>query len=266
MKIKKTVASKELAHLLKKNLKSQKMTYRELAKKIGLSESGLKKIFAADDTSFNRLVQIAGALGLQISDLLNELDQTQMRKVQFSEKQQDFFLKNLDCFSFFMKLVVERHPVEDIQKEFSLGSAQTFKYLRNLDELGLIQLLPKDKIKLPPLSLVKDFGKGPLLEQVYQKWALSMSQELASPENQESGRFVVRGLQMMPETYKELLERLLGLEAEFLKRAVREMTLSPKQVTPVRWVWMTDQESFISSRKISQPHPEHSSYRGSRTQ
>lgn len=230
---------------LKKILRSRGITYAELAKKLNLSESGTKKIFSGRDCSFRRLSQISKVLGFRVSDLLDEVENAQMTRVRFSEVQQQYFLKNRSTFGFFVKLVVERRSVDQIKSEFRLSDSQTFKLLKKLDELGLIQLLPKNAIKLPPLSLVKDFGPGPLLSQVYQDWSRGLASDLADPKNQASGQFIIRCFQMKDETYRELLGRLLELEKEFLMRSVREMSVATSVLKPVRFAWMTDQNSFI---------------------
>jgi DNA-binding Xre family transcriptional regulator len=230
---------------LKKVMREKKMAYRELAPLVSLSESGLKKIFGSRDCSYIRLAQISRALGFKLTDLLAEIDRSEMRQVRFTEKQQAFLLKNMRIFRFFVKLVVERQTVESIQKEFSLGQKETFGVLKRLDELGLIQLLPKDQINLPPLIYVKDFGPGPLLEKVYKDWGESIVQELASPRFQSSGQFIIRTLRMRTDTYRELLGRLLDLESEFLRRAVREMSISTGTMKAVRWMWITDEQSFV---------------------
>lgn len=230
---------------LKRALRDRGMTYADLGKKLNLSESGTKKIFASKDCSFQRLTQISKALGFKVSDILDEVENAQMTRVRFSNTQQQYLLKNRQAFSFFVKLVVERQPLNEIKREFRLSENQTFKLLKKLDELGLIQLLPENAIKLPPLSLVKDFGVGPLLSEVYQEWSQSIAKELADPKNQATGQFIIRCFRMKDDTYQELLSRLLELEREFLKRAVREMSVATGELKPVRFAWMTDQSSFI---------------------
>lgn len=230
---------------LKKIMRDRGMTYADLGKKLNLSESGTKKIFAGNDGSFQRLSQISKVLGFKISDILDEVENTQMTRMRFSTAQQQYFLKNRPVFNFFVKLVVERQPLQEIKNEFRLSEHQTFKLLKKLDDLGLIQLLPENAIKLPPLSLVKDFGPGPLLSEVYQEWSQSIAQEFADPKNQATGQFIIRCFRMKDDTYRELLNRLLELETEFLKRAVREMSVASTGLKSVRFAWMTDQSSFI---------------------
>jgi hypothetical protein len=42
--------------------------------------------------------------------------------------------------------------------------------------------------------------------------------------------------------------RLLELEREFLRRAIREMTVGAADLKPVRWISMIDQKSLIREK------------------
>lgn len=230
---------------LKGLLKERGISYNELAKKMNMSESGVKKIFTSQDCSFQKLVSITKILNIKMTDLLMEIETEEMRSVEFSAKQQQFFLKNQDVFHFFVKLVIERKSVEDIKTESKLTEAKTFKYLRALDEIGLIGLLPEDKIQIPPVSLVSHFGSGPLLEKTYKSWGHRLVDDLAHPEYQASGQFIVRCLKMKSETYQDFLLQLNELEKEFAKRALREMAFSTMNLKLTRWMSFTSEGSFI---------------------
>ncbi len=236
-----------LVSLIKKILKERKMTYSELAKQMRLSESGLKKIFSSQDISFGRISQIASVLGLRVTDLLNEIEKKETHTVVFSEEEQQYFLKNSLHFSFFVRLLIERQTVEEIQKDFKLNDAETFKILKKLDSFKWLQLLPENKIKLPPLSLVTDFGSGPLLNHIYQEWGKEAVHILAKPENQKSGKFIVRSFRMKDSTYQEFLQRLKELEMNLLKTAIQEMSISVKGLRTMKWISLTDQVSFVST-------------------
>ncbi len=232
-------------NVLKKALRMRGLSYRDLAEHMGLSESGVKKIFTANDCSFHRLTQIAQALDLRISDVFAELDHSEFKSTHFTEAQQVFFLKHRDAFVFYFKLVILRMDLSEIQKELKLTNATKFKYLRKLDELNMIRLLPGDKVKLPPISMIRDFGSGPLLTQLYQEWGMAMVQQFADPRFQASGKFIIRCLRMKDETYQDFLSRLQELENEFLRRSVREMSMAPSRLKSMRWISLTDSSSFV---------------------
>ena len=153
---------KAVFEVLRNVMRERKISYRELAPQVGLSESGLKKIFAARDCSYARVSQLAQALGFTLTDLLVEIERAELKSVCFTSKQQLFLVKNRRAFRFFVKLAVERQPTAQIQKEFGLSPKETFGLLKTLDDLGLVRLLPENRVQLPPLLHVKDFGPGPL--------------------------------------------------------------------------------------------------------
>lgn len=236
-----------LVSLIKKILKERKITYSVLAKQMNLSESGLKKIFSSQDISFGRISQMASILGLRVSDLLKEIENKETHTVVFSEEEQNYFLKNPLHFNFFVRLLIERQSTEEIQKDFGLNEAELFKILKKLDSFKWLQLLPENKIKLPPLSLVTDFGSGPLLNHIYQEWGKEAVHKLAKPENQKSGKFIVRSFRVKESTYQEFLQRLKELEMNLLKTAIQEMSVSVKGLKPMKWISLTDQVSFVNA-------------------
>jgi len=236
---------KSLIMGLKALLRERGISYKDLASKMKMSESGIKKIFSGNDCSFQKLLEMTRILEIKMSDLLREVEQEEMKPVQFSAKQQEVFLKNKDLFHFFVKLVIERLSVEEIKKESKLTESQTFKYLKSLDGIGLIDLLPENKVKIPPISMVSNFGQGPLLEKTYKEWGHRTVDDMAHPKHQASGQFIIRCLKMKEETYQDFLAQLRELESHFAKKALREMAFSTMNLKTTRWVSMTGQDSFI---------------------
>ena len=157
---------KSVIEILKRLLKERGISYREVGVRLGLSESGVKKVFASEDVSYVRLAQIADILGLKILDLLAEIQETTFENVRFTVQQQEQFLKDPQLFAVFYKLVIERLSVTQMSQQLMLNEIKTFSYLRRLDELQLIELYEGSKIKLPPLRMVRNFGDGPFLSKI----------------------------------------------------------------------------------------------------
>lgn len=158
---------KSLMIVFKRLLRERKISYAELGKKLGISESGVKKVFVSEDGSYTRLSQIANILGVKILDILEEIEQTSLVNAQFSKEQQAFFLKEPQSFSLYYKLVIERLPVDVAKKNLGLSDRLLFRYLKQLDELNLINLMPENKIKIPPIKMIRNFGSGPFLSKLY---------------------------------------------------------------------------------------------------
>lgn len=232
---------------LKATLKDRGMTYRELGQEIGLTESGVKKIFLAQDGSFLRLSQIAKFLGLSMTELVSD---QRVTHVGFSEKQQNEFLNNPLLFKLFWLLVYERADIASAKKELGLTNSESFKLIRKLDLLGLVKLLPGERVIVPSVRAVSWKGKGKFIEKLYQDWATRLVSQIAKAESEQDELFILRYVQMTPKTYNEFVIAQRSLEAEFMRRSVREMQLRPHDLKHVRWLVATDNNSFVTGKKL----------------
>ena len=55
---------------LKRDLKRRGLTYRDLAKKVGLSEASVKRVFASKSFTLQRLESMCAAVGTSVSELV----------------------------------------------------------------------------------------------------------------------------------------------------------------------------------------------------
>jgi transcriptional regulator with XRE-family HTH domain len=233
---------------LKMALKQRGLTYRELGKSINLSESGVKKIFLADDGSFLRLAQIARFLGLSLTELVSD---QRMTNVGFSEAQQSEFVNNPLLFKFYFLLVYERADLTSASKDLKLTNNEAFKLARKLDVLGLIKLLPGERLIVPSIKAVSWKGTGDFLAKLYRDWSTQMMSQVAKPDSAENELFILRYIQMTPKTYAEFVAAHRALEAEFMRRSVREMQLKPNNIQHVRWITATDNRSYVTGKFLN---------------
>ena len=59
----------DLVTALKKELKAAQLTYADLAKRLGMAESSVKRMFAKGDMSLSRVDAVCRALKLDFADL-----------------------------------------------------------------------------------------------------------------------------------------------------------------------------------------------------
>jgi DNA-binding Xre family transcriptional regulator len=67
----------DLVTLLKKELKAARMTYADLAAKLGMAESSVKRMLAKGDMPLSRIDAICRALKLDFADLARRMADTQ---------------------------------------------------------------------------------------------------------------------------------------------------------------------------------------------
>ncbi len=229
---------------LKKALKARGLTYRELGDGIGLSESGVKKIFAAQDGSFQRLVEICRFIGISHLEILND---GQVIDVSFSKEQQKFFLDDPKLFYFYWQLVYERRSLVEARLSLQLTDKESHRLVRKLDALNLLKLLPGDRIRIPSIKAVRWAGDGEFVQKIYHKWARVLIDSLAKSRQKEGEFFLLRYLKMKPNTYLEFIAALKSLEDEFSRRSIHEMRTEANKVEHVRWLVASDNRSFIEA-------------------
>jgi DNA-binding Xre family transcriptional regulator len=152
----------QLIDLVKQALRDRGRTYADLARGLGISESSVKRLFSKKKLSLERLEEICAELDLEIVDLL-EMARSEGRMTQLSEEQERALVA--DPHLLLVGLLILSHwRAEDILRSYRLSEAEVVKALTTLDSLGIIDLLPGNRIKL---KLARNFAwrkKGPLQE------------------------------------------------------------------------------------------------------
>ncbi len=229
---------------LKQSLKQQKLTYRDLAERLGLSESGVKKILTAEDGSFQRLAEICEVLGLSMRDLLSGHDEG-MLELRYTEAQEEFLVSQPRAFRLYWALVYERRTLEEAEKIALLDKKDSFSLLRRMDQLQLIDLLPGSKVRVPAVRQVRWVGGGPLVRKIYRDWTRSFLDRVATPEPPPGAFFLTRYFRASRRTVEELVQALRDLEAEFVRRAIREMRTEAEDLEHLRWIAAVDNKSYL---------------------
>ncbi|OQW47975.1 MAG: hypothetical protein A4S09_14350 [Proteobacteria bacterium SG_bin7] len=231
---------------LKRILRRKKVTYRHLAKKIMMSESGLKKIFLGKDISFTRLTQICEVLGISLSDLLIEIEQGDSFQYSFSAAQEAYFLKNRKGFNIFWKLVYERWKPQEIETHYRLSPREINSYLQQLSDLNLVRYKGPGKVKVPRVRAITWRRDGVFTKKLLNEWSLKLLHEQLQAPLTNNGQLQLRYFCFQEHVYRDLLERLKAIEKEFLQNTVRDMNLfEAKDLTRVGWLSVASPTTFV---------------------
>ena len=139
--------SQQLIETLKKSLKAHGKTYAQLAKDIRLSEASIKRLFSEKNFSLNRLEQICQTIDLELSDLIQLMHEETSRIKQLTEEQEHEIVNDLTLLLVTV-CVLNRWTLEDIINSYKISEHECIQYLAKLDRLKLIELLPKNKIRV----------------------------------------------------------------------------------------------------------------------
>lgn len=171
-----------LVHAVKIALRTRKITYRDLAQKLDLTESAIKKMFAVGDMTLSRLSAICDLLDISLSGLVSISENLPQKKVDLTFEQADFFAKNPSYFFFYLRVAHERDSVEKIAEDSNLNEKSVWKYLKKLDDLGLIKLQPGNSIVIERQTTDKISTQSEVLNPVRRQMALGFLEDI-SDEN-----------------------------------------------------------------------------------
>jgi transcriptional regulator with XRE-family HTH domain len=136
-----------LVHELKRALKAQGMTYAEVARRVGLSESSIKRMLAKHTLSLRRLEQICHAAGLEISDLVDLLAARREYLTELTPEQEEALLADPKLL-LTTYLLINGWPLQAITQNFQIEDDELDRLLVRLHKAKLIELLPLRRFRL----------------------------------------------------------------------------------------------------------------------
>src|SRR5450830_600362 len=124
-----------LVGALKDVLKARGMTYAHLSKGLGLSEASVKRVFAEQSFTLERLDQICSLLGMQISDLARMVAHQAATPVQLSQQQESQLVADPRLLLIAVH-AVNHWTLDEILEAFAFTKAECIRLLARLDKLG----------------------------------------------------------------------------------------------------------------------------------
>ena len=149
--------SERLVATLKRLLKRQGITYRRVAEGLGLSEPTVKRLFSKGSFTLERLAQVASLLGMSVAEIAQQADQAPSSVRTLSEAQEGELVAEPGLLLVAACALNGWTPAE-IAATYRFTKAECLRRLLKLDRLGLITLLPGDRIRL---NVARDFDWRP---------------------------------------------------------------------------------------------------------
>ncbi|MDO9403116.1 MAG: helix-turn-helix transcriptional regulator [Polaromonas sp.] len=147
----------DLVLVLKQELKSARMTYADLAGKLGMAESSVKRMLAKGDMPLSRIDAICRALKLDFAELARRVADTQPLLAELTEAQEKAVVADKKLLLTAI-CVLSQWTLEQITGSYRLTEAECIKYLAQLDRIGIIELKPLNRYRL---KLAKTFRWRP---------------------------------------------------------------------------------------------------------
>lgn len=146
---------------VKKQLKNQGLTYRDVASALHLSEPSVKRLFASRRFTLERLAELGNLLGYTLAELTQQALAAEPRISTLTERQERELVS--DPKLVLVAVCALNHwSMADMLAAYRLTAAECLKRLLHLDRLHLISLLPGNRIRI---TVARDFDwlpNGPI--------------------------------------------------------------------------------------------------------
>jgi hypothetical protein len=151
-----------LVKTLKKALKLNGKTYADVAKALDLTEASVKRLFASENFSLERVDRVLDMIDLEFSDLVTMMHAQQQQLQHLTEAQEKELTQDVSLLLVTV-CVLNNWTLPDIMEYYHLSETECIRKLARLDKLKIIELLPGNRIKL---LVAPNFGwlaNGPIL-------------------------------------------------------------------------------------------------------
>ena len=212
--------SKLLVETLKKELKRQNYSYRDVAVVLKLSESSVKRLFSEGGFALDRLDRICEMLGMEVSDLARLAEESMMLTSSLTEEQENELVANpkLMLMAFFL---VNRWAYSEIMETYNISETEGIRLLAKLDRMKIIQLLPGNKAKLMISGDFKWIQNGPI-QRFYEQRV--QPDFLRSTFDKDGEYRVFMPVMLTPGSNTEMLRKLERLAADFHELSVKDQS------------------------------------------
>jgi len=132
---------------LRSALKAAGITYRELARRVGMSESSIKRVFSQGDLSLRRLAAFCQAAGLSMEDVLRDAAEAAPPADQLTLAQERSLMA--DPLLLLVAVCCLGHwSLEQVIETYRIDEPACVRALVQLDRLGLIELKALNRYRL----------------------------------------------------------------------------------------------------------------------
>lgn len=233
---------------LKAIMKDKKVSYKDLAKKLDLAESTIKRIFSHKNCSLDKLFEICDAIDISFSELSELVKKnTKLPTVKLSKEVEEFFLHNHDYFKFYRQFSLY-NDLEIVKKKNDLNDKSVKKYSDKLIELGLLKKIESEKIVISDIGFVQFSEMAKLKSYVFDDWSKHLLNNALNQEKKfffkaSSTRLTKKSIDYFQNEFNSLLKR-------FAEQGYIENFTSKKDVEPIGFYFVSGPEIVNFTGKI----------------
>jgi len=137
--------------VLKKQLRANGKTYKDVATVLDLSEASVKRLFSENNFSLQRLEQVSILAGIELCELFQMVTSVmnqEQDKIAKLEHEQELMIANDILLLLICVSVINGFSYHDLLEQYKLDEHQCLMKLVLLDKMKLIELQAGNRIKL----------------------------------------------------------------------------------------------------------------------
>lgn len=232
--------TRQLFETLKRCMRSKGVTYNGLARRLNLSESSVKRLFAQQSFSVERLERVCRAIDMSIADLVRLAG----GQSTVSAPEKDFTLTldqerilagNASLLAFFY-LLLNGHTPDVVADRLQLGKRAVANFLSRLAACGLSRSDSKNGIHLNARLPIAWRPDGPV-RKLYERQVRSEFLQSEFAARNEALSF--HSAELSPASIRILMRKLERLSADFADLAVLDVALPSREKMSVAMLLAT---------------------------
>ena len=204
---------------LKVIISEKKLTISQIARKVGVSETTLKRGLSTGQLSLERLEKICTALEIQLHQVIQQQNaskrdtkgdtQTPLDTgfYEFTEEQEKFFVKKPSYLTYFYSLHYH-NDLDRLKKDFALTDKECDKFLESVAKIELIHLDEDGGIEIPFTGEIV-WIEGGLLEQTF--FPKAQDEFLNSDFESKNEHFYFQSMELSPKSAQKFFAELQQL-------------------------------------------------------
>ncbi len=155
--------TQQLIEALKDELKAAGLTYADLASRIGMSESSVKRMFSRREMPLSRVDEICLACKITFDELARKVVEAQPLVTELTPQQEEAVTKDKKLLLVAI-CCLSQWTFEQIVETYTLGEAEVIACMTRLDRLGVIELKPMNRYRLKLAKTFRWRPDGPLMQ------------------------------------------------------------------------------------------------------
>jgi DNA-binding Xre family transcriptional regulator len=217
--------SHRIIDTLKKVVRMRGLTYAELAKRVGLSEASVKRLFSQKSFTLARLLQFCAALELEFAELARMARGREGETAEMSIAQETALAGDTRLLAVFY-LVLNGWTFDEIVARYKISATQCVGALAKLDRLQLVDLMPGNRVRLKVPRDLQLRPDGPIRRRHGKR---AVEDFLAPQFDRAGGYFTFEFRELSRASFEILRRKLERLAAEFQELGELDSRVAPSR-------------------------------------